>query len=103
MLTAFHLLRLLRASVLLNSSTLGSVCAGIKQSMAACLYCMQVLASPAHCSTISPFGPEWLLVVQPVLDKRTNMVQAVLVAADKCETDTAASLFQATTFTPSDR
>ena len=44
-----------------------------------------------------------MLVVQPVLDKRTNMVQAVLVAADKCETDTAASLFQATTFTPSDR
>ena len=81
-----------------------AVCAGVKQSMnAGSPHRLQDLALPAHIRIVLSLGPDWLLVVQPVLDKRTNMVQAVLVAADKCETDTAASLFQATTFTPSDR
>ena len=40
---------------------------------------------------------------QPVLDKRTNLVQAVLVAADKCSTDAASLVFQDARFTPSDR
>ena len=42
-------------------------------------------------------------VLQPVLDKRTNLVQAVLVAADKCSTDATSSVFQDARFTPSDR